>query len=238
VGDGYNNTVPEITALYYNKELDGDWILCVFSKTEPSQQKFMWNFVGNSDEDRVYVDQVRWYPNRLVSVDTSGSSWIASGHEVNGIAESLLTRWDDIFPDSITEVQIDATKSNGAESLNSSVTNALSILDLGYSPEYTTVNDSTAKLTFTDAPVLAVNTFEVEDPAAASLGASVTNTSWGLPDYSNGVDKVLTVWGTPTLTSSWSRVEAECDLSRYVSEGIALFNFDAGTNRFFKVKAE
>ncbi len=237
VGDGYTNTVPEITALYYNKELDGDWILCVFSKTEPSQQKFMWQFVGNTYEDRVYVDQVRWYPNRLVSVDTSGESWVESGHEVNGIAESLLTRWDDIFPDGITEVQIDATKPTGAESLNSPVTNALSILNLGYSPEYT-VNGSTAKLTFTDAPVLAVNTFEVKDPAAASLGASVTNTSWGLPDYSNGVDKALAVWGAPTLTSEWTRVDAECDISRYVSEGIALFDFDVGTNRFFKVKAE
>jgi hypothetical protein len=118
------------------------------------------------------------------------------------------------------------------------VTNALSILNLGYKPEYTINGSSVANLTFTNAPVLAVNAFEVEDPAAASLGASVTNTSWGLPDYSNGVDKALAVWGAPTLTSDWSRVEAECDLSRYVSEGIALFDFDVGTNRFFKVKAE
>ena len=237
VGDGYNNTVSGITALYYDKELDGDWILCTFSKTEPSQQKFMWNFVGKSDGDMVYVDQIRWYPDRLVSVDTSGESWVESGHEVNGIAESLLTRWDDIFPDVITEVHIDATKPTGAESLNSPVTNALSILNLGYSPEYA-VDGSTAKLTFTDAPVLSVNAFDVGNSGDASLGVSVTNTSWGLPDSSEGVVHSLGVWGSPTLTSDWTRVDAECDLSRYVSEGVALFDFDVGTNRFFKVKAE
>ncbi|MBQ9741398.1 MAG: InlB B-repeat-containing protein, partial [Kiritimatiellae bacterium] len=237
VGDGYTNTVPEITALYYNKELDGDWILCVFSKTEPSQQKFMWQFVGNTYEDRVYVDQVRWYPNRLVSVDTSGSSWIASGHEVNGITESVLSHWDEILPSGITEAQIDATKSDGTETSNSSVTNALAILNLGYAPEYT-VNGATAKLTFVDAPVLSVSAFEVEDSTDALLGASVTNTLWGLPDWSDGIDQTLGVWGAPTLTSDWTRVEAGCDLSRYVSEGVALFDFDVGTNRFFKVKAE
>ena len=237
VGDGYKDTVPGITALYYNKELNDDWILCAFSKTEPSQQKFMWNFVGKSDEDRVYVDQVRWYPNRLVSVDTSGSSWIVSGHEVNGITESVLSHWDEILPPGITEAQIDATKPDGTETSNSSVTNALAILNLGYAPEYA-VNGATAKLTFADAPVLAINAFEVEDSADASLGVSVTNTVLALPDWSEGVERSLGVWGAPTLTSDWTRVEAGCDLSRYVSEGIALFDFDVGTNRFFKVKAE
>ena len=180
---------------------------------------------------------MRWYPDRLVSVDTngpSGTSWIKSGKEINGITESVLSNWDEILPSGITKVQIDATKAGCPDS---SVTNAVSLLNLGYKPEYT-VDGLTAKLTFTTAPALAVNAFEVEDSTVASLGASVTNTSWGLPDYSNGVDKALAVWGAPTLTSSWSRVEAECDLSRYVSEGIALFNFDAGTNRFFKVKAD
>ena len=237
VGDGYNNTVSRITELYYNKELNGDWILCVFSKTEPAQQKFMWNFVGKSDGDKVYVDQVRWYPDRLVSVDTSGSSWIVSGHEVNGITESVLSHWDEILPSGITEAQIDATKSDGTETSNSSVTNALSILNLGYAPEYT-VDGSTATLTFSDAPVLAINAFEVEDSTVAFLGASVTNTSWGLPDWSEGVEQMLGVWGAPTLTSDWTRVDADCDFSRYVSEGVALFDFDVGTNRFFKVKAE
>lgn len=237
VGDGYNNTVSGITELYYNKELNGDWILCVFSKTEPAQQKFMWNFVGKSDGDKVYVDQVRWYPDRLVSVNTSGSSWIVSGHEVNGITESLLSHWDEILPSGITEAHIDATKSDGAEALNSSVTNALAILNLGYAPEYTD-DGSIATLTFADAPVLAINAFEIVDSAAAFLDASVTNTALALPKWSEGVDRSLGVWGAPTLTSDWSRVEAGCDFSRYVSDGIALFNFDVGTNRFFKVKAE
>ena len=232
------HVVDNIKKLYYDKELDGNWILCIFSKTEPSQQKFMWNFMGNSEGDMVYVDQIRWYPDRLVSVDTSGlSCWIESGHEVNGITESLLARWDDIFPEGITEVHIDATKPNGAESMNSSVTNALSILNLGYSPEYA-VDGSTAKLTFTDAPVLSVNAFDVGNSGDASLGVSVTNTSWGLPDSSEGVVHSLGVWGSPTLTSDWTRVDAECDFSRYVSEGVPLFDFDVGTNRFFKVKAE
>ena len=173
----------------------------------------------------------------MIRSDNVTANWLNPGLEANEIAESLLTRWNDIFPGNVTQVQIDATKLNATKDPNSSVTNALSILNLGYKPEYT-VNGSVANLTFTDAPVLAVNACEVEDSAAASLGASVTNTSWGLPDSSCGVDKALAVWGAPTLTSSWSRVEAECDLSRYVSEGIALFDFDAGTNRFFKVKAE
>ena len=237
IGDILSPAIPEIKAVYYYKELNGDWLLCSFRKTDPLLQKFIWNYSGKSDEDRVYVDQVRWYPNRLVSVDTSGESWVESGHEVNGIAESLLARWDDIFPKGITEVQIDATKPNGAESMNSSVTNALSILNLGYSPEYA-VNGSTAKLTFTDAPVLSVNAFEVGNSGDAFLGVSVTNTSWGLPDSSEGVAHSLGVWGSPTLTSDWTRVDAECDFSRYVSEGVALFDFDVGTNRFFKVKAE
>jgi hypothetical protein len=169
-------------------------------------------------------------------VDAGTGAFLSSGREVNAIIELVLSHWDEILPSSITEVKIDSTK-NELMISNSSVTNAVSILNLGYKPEYTT-NGVTAKLTFTDAPVFAVNAFEVEGSTVATLGASVTNTSWGLPDYSNGVDKVLTVWGAPTLTSDWSRDEAECDLSRYVSEGIALFNFDAGTNRFFKVKAE
>lgn len=240
VGDGYTNGISEIMSVYKKKELNGKWIVCALRKTEPSQQKYMWRFVGNTDEDRVYVDQVRWYPDKLVSVirsDNVTANWLNPGLEANEITESLLARWNDIFPENVTQVQIDATKLNATKDPNSSVTNALSILNLGYKPEYT-VNGSMAKLTFTDAPVLAVNAFEVEGSTVASLGASVTNTSWGLPDYSSGVDKALAVWGAPTLTSSWSRVEAECDLSRYVSEGIALFNFDVGTNRFFKVKAD
>jgi hypothetical protein len=232
-----NGTIGGDVVVDTNEVANGEWILCTMNKTSPEKNVYQWYYEGNSDGDRVYVDQVRWYPNRLVSVDTSGESWVESGHEVNGIAESLLTRWDDIFPDGITEVQIDATKPTGAETLNSPVTNALSILNLGYSPEYT-VNGSTAKLTFTDAPVLSVNAFDVGSSGDASLGVSVTNTSWELPDSSEGVVHSLGVWGAPTLTSDWTRVDAECDLSRYVSEGVALFDFDVGTNRFFKVKAE
>ena len=231
-----NYTISEIHDLYYKKkEQNGDWILCVFNKGDADSHRYRWHFWGVTDTDKVYIDQVRWYPGRLVSVDVGNGSILSSGRNVNAIIESVLSCWDEIFPSGITEVKIDATKNELIS--NSSVTNAVSILNLGYKPEYTT-NGVTAKLTFTDAPVFAVKAFEVEGSTVASLGASVTNTSWGLPDYSNGVDKVLTVWGTPTLTSDWSRVEAECDLSRYVSEGIALFNFDAGTNRFFKVKAD
>jgi hypothetical protein len=228
--------ISEILDLYYKKkEQNGDWILCVFNKGDADSHRYRWCFWGDIDTDRVYIDQVRWYPDRLVSVNTNGQSELKSGMEVNAIIESVLSNWDEILPSNITEVQIDAMKEVGSQ--NSLVTNAVLILNLGYKPECTT-NGVTAKLTFTTAPALAVNAFEVEGSTVASLGVSVTNTSWGLPDYSNGVDKALTVWGAPTLTSGWSRVEAECDLSRYVSEGIALFNFDAGTNRFFKVKAE
>ena len=91
---------------------------------------------------------------------------------------------------------------------------------------------------YDSSPVLSVNAFDVGNSGGASLGVSVTNTSWGLPDSSEGVAHSLGVWGSPTLTSDWTRVDAECDFSRYVSEGVALFDFDVGTNRFFKVKAE
>jgi hypothetical protein len=229
------NDITEVGELFNGKkDQNDDWILCVFNKVVADPREYGWCFRGRTYTDKVYIEQVRWYPDRLVSVNTNGQSELKSGMEVNAIIESVLSNWDEILPSGIKKVQIDATRTKAENSL---VTNAVSILNLGYKPEYT-VNGSTAELSFTNAPTLAVKAFEVEDSAAASLGTSVTNISWGLPDYSNGVDKALAVWGAPTLTSEWTRVDAECDLSRYVSEGIALFDFDVGTNRFFKLKAE
>ena len=245
----------EITSLYRNMELDDDWIFCVLRKTDPAAKEFMWWFKGKDENDRVYVDQVKWHPGKAVvaNVETYQSGWnpggldglgnpgdinasknfMGSQREINRVTEVLLEKWEDILPDEVTSVNFDVTKSSG----HSNVTNAFALLGLGYHPKCTT-NGSTATLTFTNAPDLAIGAFRFGESVNARLDVVVTNTSWGLPSWSGGVEQMLGVWGAPSLTSAWSRVDAGCDLSRYVSEGVAQFDFDVGTNRFFKVKAE
>jgi hypothetical protein len=182
-----------------------------------------------------------------VTVNSPEHNWFSSDDVTARVIKDLvLSNWNGILGNdasSVESVVIDAAKVkkvNGKdETVNSSVTNAIALLGLGYAPVYSLNSDGTeATLSFTNAPTVAINAFDVATPSAAGLGVSITNTSWGLPSWSEGVDQMLGVWGAPTLTSDWTRVDAECDLSRYVSEGVALFDFDVGTNRFFKVKAE
>ena len=57
--------------------------------------------------------------------------------------------------------------------------------------------------------------------------------------WTDGVDGLLRILGAPLLPPEWSEVEMAPDLSRYESDGVAVFGpFDTGTNRFFRVKAE
>jgi hypothetical protein len=155
------------------------------------------------------------------------------------IAELVLAHWDDILPSDVQLAHVNARGdiTNDTEYLNSSVTNALTLLNLGYAPECS-VNGTEATLTFTNAPSLNIAAFDASLLPKTGLEVSVTNTAWGLPDWSNGVEYVLGVWGAPSLTSTWSKVDSSCDLSRYLTEGVAVFDFDVGTNRFFKVRAE
>jgi hypothetical protein len=93
-------------------------------------------------------------------------------------------------------------------------------------------------LSFTNAPEIAVSGFDTRALPGMSISVCVTNVSLGLPKWSDGVEHALEVWGAQTLTSEWSKVESTCDLSSYLTDGTAVFGFDAGTNRFFKVKSE
>ena len=151
----------------------------------------------------------------------------------------LLLHWDKI----LEEKEIDSVKVNtkiidGRDSdPNISVTNALPLLKLGFAPAYT-VEGTTATLSFTNAPEIAIGEIDLGALPDIGITASITNTSIGLPKWSDGVEYVLGVWGAPTLTSEWSKVESTCDLSSYLTDGSAVFSFEAGTNRFFKVKAE
>jgi hypothetical protein len=226
----------EVKCGYTKMTADGNWIMCTHYKDDDARVPYMWYYYSSNPNDSVHIDQVRWYPDRQVTVD-SDNSWITSEQEINNITESVLARWDYILPEDVAMVRIDATREDKTETLNSSVTNALALLSLGYAPEYS-VNGTEATLTFANAPSLNISAFDASLLPETGLTVSVTNTAWGLPDWSNGVEYVLGVWGAPSLTSAWSRVDSSCDLSRYLTEGVAVFDFDVGTNRFFKVKAE
>ena len=235
------NVDTEAEKHYENGPFNGEWIICTVDKSVADLTSYAWYFTGRSAEDEVYIDQVRWYPGKSVTVKNAELNWFGTDDvTARAIKDLALLNWNGILGNdasSVESIVIDAAKPGIAG--NSSVTNAIALLGLGYAPIYSLNSDRTeATLSFTNAPTVAINAFDVATPSAAGLGVSITNTSWGLPSWSEGVDQMLGVWGAPTLTSDWTRVDAECDLSRYVSEGVALFDFDVGTNRFFKVKAE
>ena len=152
----------------------------------------------------------------------------------------VLTHWNDILKgssDEVSIVKVDMTMSMENTNYNASVTNALPLLNLGFAPSYAIAGD-VATLSFTNAPEIAISGIDTWALPDIEMSVCVTNVSLGLPKWSNGVNYVLGVWGAPTLTSQWSKVESSCDLSSYLTDGTAVFGFDAGTNRFFKVKAE
>ena len=242
-----SNVDTEAEKDYENGPFNGEWILCTVNKSVADLALYTWYFKGKSAEDEVYIDQVRWYPGKSVTVNNAEHNWFGTDDvTARAIKDLVLLNWNGILGSDASSVEsmvIDAVqlkKVNDEDvTVNSSVTNAIALLRLGYAPVYSLNSDGTeGTLSFTNAPTVAINAFDVATPSAAGLGVSITNTSWGLPSWSEGVDQMLGVWGAPTLTSDWTRVDAECDLSRYVSEGVALFDFDVGTNRFFKVKAE
>lgn len=247
----YTNDIFEVKDAqdeYKEAPANGEWILCTVEIKDSGLSTYEWYSGINAEGDEIHIDQVNWYPGKTATViGTTDTVWFGGDDETaRTIKDLVLRNWNNIAggcSSSVSSLVIDATKvkkiDNVDETINVSVTNAAALLGLGFAPAVEYADDgSTATLTFTNAPDLAIGTFEFDASDNARLGVAVTNTSWGLPSWSEGVEQILGVWGAPSLTSAWSRVDAECDLSRYVSEGVALFDFDVGTNRFFKVKAE
>jgi uncharacterized repeat protein (TIGR02543 family) len=230
----------DVVNVYKSEKANGEWLHCMFNKREVENITYKWAyFNGKSEDDYIYIDQVHWYPDKQVIVDkdaNDNNNWKISNPEINNIKESVLLNWDDIFLEDANEVSAVRIKV-GKSDTDSSVTNGLALLNLGYAPKYS-VNGKEATLTFTNAPSLNIAAFAASLLPTTGLEVSVTNTAWGLPDWSDGVEYMLGVWGASSLTSTWSKVDSSCDLSRYLTEGVAVFDFDVGTNRFFKVRAE
>ena len=221
------------------KTTNGEWLLFTFYIDTPGVYQWMFVKKTNRDDDYVYIDQVHWYPGKKVDfVPESLQSWEESQVNRHMIRTTVLGRWNEILEgssDKVLTIKIDmAFIQNMA---NASVTNALPLLNLGFAPSYA-IAGAVATLSFTDAPEIAISGIDTWALPDIGMSVCVTNVSLGLPKWSDGVERSLVVWGAPTLTSGWSRVESSCDLSSYLTDGTAVFGFDAGTNRFFKVKAE
>jgi hypothetical protein len=212
----------------------GEWRICTYTKTASDAMTYTWlHKPKTKEDDYAYIDQVHWYPDEMVEM-TSDVSGSISVEKRNEIRESLLFNWHNI----LGGCQCDVEKMV-VDLSNLMLGNAIPLLNLGFSPAYT-VDESTATaaVTFTNAPEIAISDIDVGELPDVGMTACVTNTSIGLPKWSDGVDQALGVWGAPTPTSAWSKVESACDLSSYLTDGSAVFSFEAGTNRFFKVKAE
>ena len=219
-----------IRGMYAN----GEWVVCTINKNSDELVKYRWQFLGTNG-DSVHIDRVQWYPGRLVNVDQNVDSTI-----------KLLTfeHWDDIFQGGSTNI-LSATVnysfieiSDAITNQNIHVTNAIPMLSLGYAPSYT-IDNGVATLIFTNAPSVSIKTFDILGSTNATLSACVTNSVLGLPKWSDSVQSSsLCVKGAPTLTSEWSRVGSDMDLTSYLNKGEILFSFDVGTNKFFKVTTE
>ena len=219
-----------IRGMYAN----GEWVVCTINKNSDELVKYRWQFLGTNG-DSVHIDRVQWYPGRLVNVDQNVDSTI-----------KLLTieHWNDIFQGVSTNISSATVNysfdeiSDTITNSNIHVTNAVLMLSLGYAPSYT-IDNGVATLVFTNAPSVSIKTFDVLESTNATLSACVTNSVLGLPKWSDSVQSSsLGVLGTPTLTSEWSRVGSDMDLTSYLNKGEILFSFDVGTNKFFKVTTE
>jgi hypothetical protein len=237
IGEEYITVTPGITG----RPANGEWLLFAFYMDSP--RVCQWMFVKktkpNRDDDYVYIDQVHWYPGQKVDFESKSSqSWEEVKANQDVIRAAVLGHWNEILGDSsddVSTVKIDMTFMEDMD--NASVTNALPSLNLGFAPSYTK-DGNVAALSFTNAPEIAVSGIDTRALPDIGMSVCITNAPLGLPKWSNGVERALGVWGAPTLTSGWSKVESTCDLSSYLTDGTAVFSFDAETNRFFKVKSE
>ena len=170
-----------------------------------------------NENDKCWVDQVHWYPGRSVTVEGDNIDPTNRAE----VTEAILSRWDAIFGD-------DAASVSNVVATGQAVTNAVSLLEGGFLPDVDT-SVSPAVLTFTDKNMnVLISEFSATNLPAATLKATISP---------HDAQPVVSLWGAPTLTSGWSQVESEGDFSRFVAEGIVAFEFNVGTNRFFKIIA-
>ena len=233
-----NFSSNEVQEYLKKMSANGEWVACIFNKTSPDAVKYQWYFSGG-DGDSVCIDHVRWSPGRSVSVDCNDTdSMNVVSKDYNNILKKLvLDYWGNIFEvDSVTSVKMNTKITDDFSTYH--MTNAIPMLSLGYAPLYT-IDNGVATLVFTNAPSVSIKAFDVFGSTSATLSACVTNSVLGLPKWSDSVtSSSLGVLGAPTLTSTWSRVGSDMDLTSYLNKGEILFSFDVGTNKFFKVKAE
>ena len=93
-----------------------------------------------------------------------------------------------------------------------------------------TSSKGTSKLQAADvSQEIVITRFDVTSPPRVHIEATASPI---VPEARFGV------WGSSSQASGWSRIECDADLSRYQADGVVMFDFDIGANKFFKVKAE
>ena len=194
-----------------------DWVSYSYSSTSSSSKLLKWVYAGYENDDKCWIDQVHWYPGRFVTVDSNK----VTDDEKNAIMDAVLSRWDSILG-------VSASSISRVVATGPAVTNAVALLQRGVLPDVD-ASASPVTLTFTEKDLaFSISEFVMTNLPTAYLEVTVTSSSDNAPN--------LGIWGAPTLTSAWSRVEATGNSSRYAEESVISFEFDVTTNRFFKVE--
>ena len=213
------------------KGTGGEWLVHTYENDDESANLlFEWYFAGKANTT-CWIDQVKWVPTRNVAAyEVNGTRLPAI--EEKAISDAVLAHWDDILGEGASSITSFVV-------VGSEVTNAAVTLGLGFSPPVVTHgNVSTQR--FDAVPSIVISEIVTTNLPMAEVSATVTYGGDGLkPAWTDGVDGLLRILGAPLLPPEWSEVETAPDLSRYESDGVAVFGpFDTGTNRFFRVKAE
>lgn len=205
------------------------WVQCVCSID--AELEVEWRALFDYEDEKVWVDNIRWYPSKSVSVKTQPE---IPGDGVNVIKSEVLAHWYEIFADASD------TYSGAVFSVaKDDVGRAAAALKLGFIPTVSRnpADDGSALLTYGLYPEISISDFSAANPSAATVGVNVS--CYGaLPAWTDSVARSFRLLGVPQLTSEWTRVDAALDTAKYLSSGEAVFSFDALTNRFFKVIAE
>ena len=114
---------------------DGEWKCYSFELA--ATDSFLWQGTMYDDDDAVcWVDQIHWYPDRFVKVESTK----VSEDEKNAIMESILQNWDVLLGDKVTGITT-------AEATGADVTNAVALIEGGVMPDVA-VEGSSGTLTF------------------------------------------------------------------------------------------
>jgi hypothetical protein len=184
-----------------------------------------------ADGDRCWVDNIRWYPSKSVSVK-DGTQAEIPGEDANVIKSEVLAHWHEIFADA-SETYSSAVFSVAKDDVG----RAAAALKLGFCPTVVPDANGSALLMCPWYPKISISDFSAANPSATTVGVNVS--CYGaLPVWADSAARSLKLLGAPQLTSEWTRVDAALDTAKYLSSGEAVFSFDALTNRFFKVIAE